>query len=181
MSNRLDLLVITGSVRRGRFGPTAADWFARHARRAHDVVALDLAELTVPADLSGHPDVDTLAAAVDRADAVVIVTPEYNHSFPGPLKTAIDSLKAPWVDKPIGFVSYGGVSGGLRAVEGLRLVFEELRAVPVRDSVAFPNVWAAFDGDEPADPKRAARSADAMLGELAVRAGQMAGAPRVAA
>ncbi len=70
----------------------------------------------------------------------VVVTPEYNHSFPGPLKAAIDRHVTPWQAKPVGFVSYGGISGGLRAVEHLRQVFAELHAVTVRETVSF--IWA---------------------------------------
>lgn len=82
---------------------------------------------------------------IAAADAVLIVTPEYNHSFPGPLKTSIDSLRDEWKAKPVGFVSYGGIGGGLRAVEALRLVFAELHAVTVRDTVSFHNPWSRFE------------------------------------
>jgi len=61
--------------------------------------------------------------AKQRNDAFVVVTPEYNHGYPGPLKTAIDSVGREWHAKPVGFVCYGGLSGGLRAVEQLRIVF----------------------------------------------------------
>lgn len=61
------------------------------------------------------------------------------------MKSLIDSASAEWQAKPIGFVSYGGISGGLRAVEQLRLVFAELHAVTIRDSVSFANVWNQFD------------------------------------
>ncbi len=75
------------------------------------------------------------------ADAFVIVTPEYNHSFPTPLKTAIDWHSTQWHAKPVSFVSYGGASGGLRAVEHLRQAFAEVHAVTVRNSISFHGVW----------------------------------------
>jgi NADPH-dependent FMN reductase len=62
---------------------------------------------------------------IAAAEAFVVVTPEYNHGYPAPLKALIDSSGAEWYAKPIAFVSYGGISGGLRAVEQLRLVFGE--------------------------------------------------------
>jgi NAD(P)H-dependent FMN reductase len=84
----------------------------------------------------------------------VVVTPEYNHGYTAALKQLIDAVKAEWVAKPVGFVSYGGVSGGLRAVEQLRLVFAELHAVTIRDGVSFAMAWNRFDeAGEPVDPR----------------------------
>ena len=151
---RLRLMVIVGSTRESRFGPTVADWFVaeanQHGQMTVDVV--DLKDVTVPSA--------AFTAAVDAADAFVVVTPEYNHSFPGPLKTAIDSVRGEWATKPIGFVSYGGISGGLRSVEALRNVFAELHCVTVRQSVSFPMAWELFDDSgglkDPAGPNVAA-------------------------
>lgn len=156
----LHLTVLIGSTRPGRFGPTVAHWFARQAALRPDlhVDVLDLAEI--------DPSDPAFAAAVDATDAVVVVTPEYNHSFPGPLKTAIDSLRSEWFTKPVGFVAYGGISGGLRAVEALRLVFAELHATTVRDTVSFALAWERFDGQgEPKDPA-ANEAAARMLDQL---------------
>lgn len=153
-STPVRLAVILASTRAGRFGPTVTSWFAGQASARPDltVEVVDLAGLEVP----GH----RLTTAIADADAIVVVTPEYNHSFPGPLKTAIDSLRAEWFAKPVGFVSYGGISGGLRAVEALRLVFAELHAVTVRETVSFALAWQQFDGDgAPTDPAAAAAAA----------------------
>ena len=132
------LAVVVGSVRHGRFGPVVAGWFAARARRraAFAVDVVDLAETGL----------DTgFAARLEAADAVVVVTPEYNHSFPGPLKTAVDAGGGAWRGKPVGFVAYGGLSGGLRAVEHLRCVLAELHAVGLRDTVSFHGAAGAFD------------------------------------
>jgi len=134
--------VIIGSVRKGRFGTAIGAW-------AHKILVdadvepdlIDLAELTVPHTMETHPDVVDFADRVDRADAVIVITPEYNHSYPGPLKSAIDALRDQWRAKPVAFVSYGGLSGGLRAVEALRLVFAELHTVTVRDTVSLHSPW----------------------------------------
>src|SRR5689334_20020364 len=147
MTNQLRLAVIVGSTRDGRFGPVVASWFAGLARQREDlaVSVVDLADTPLPAHLSGRPtpeDAALLAALTPKlaeADAFVVVTPEYNHSYPAPLKNAIDWHFTQWQAKPVGFVSYGGVSGGLRAVEHLRQVFAELHAVTVRDTVSFHN------------------------------------------
>lgn len=140
-ADRLQLAVIVGSVREGRFGPVVADWFVGQAKQRDDVTidVIDLADTPIPSAIF----TDRIAAA----DAVGVVTPEYNHSYPGPLKHAIDSLGAPWRAKPVGFVSYGGLSGGLRAVEPLRIVFAELHAVTIRETVSFHQAGARFDED----------------------------------
>jgi len=168
-TDQLNIAIITGSVRRDRLGTVVTSWFARQvAGRAHNAIdTIDLADLTFPDDMSPHPDVESFARRVDAADAVVVVTPEYNHSFPAPLKQAIDSIRGEWKAKPVAFVSYGGSAGGLRAVESLRLVFAELHAVTMRDTVSFHNPWGLFDenGRHEADAD-ALRSADRLLTQL---------------
>ncbi len=161
MSTPIRLAVLVASTREGRFGPVVARWFAGQAAARDDV------ELTV-VDLIDHPVPGAeLAAAIGAADAIVVVTPEYNHSFPGPLKTAIDSVRDEWAATPIGFVSYGGISGGLRAVEGLRPVFAELHAMTIRETVVFPLYWESFDADGALkDPAPATAAADALLEQL---------------
>lgn len=63
---------------------------------------------------------------IDRADAYVLVLPEYNHGYPAPVKNAFDFLSQEWAHKPIGIVSYGGVSGGTRAANALKPVLAAL-------------------------------------------------------
>src|SRR5690606_5287867 len=93
---------------------------------------------------------------------------EYNHGYPAALKLAIDWLRDEWRAKPVGFVAYGGISGGLRAVEQLRLVFAELHAMTVRDVVSFHNAWDLFDAaGMPRDPEGCAAAARGMLDQLA--------------
>ncbi|GAA5154717.1 NAD(P)H-dependent oxidoreductase [Pseudonocardia eucalypti] len=151
--------VIIGSVREGRFGPVVANWFVGQAtpRTDLDVGVLDLAEQ--PADFTGR---------IGAADAVVVVTPEYNHSYPGPLKAAIDGVGPQhWQAKPLGFVSYGGLSGGLRAVEPLRVVFAELHAMSIRDTVSFHMYPQLFDGSgELKDPEGPTAAAKVLLDRL---------------
>jgi NAD(P)H-dependent FMN reductase len=148
-TSSLRLAVILGSVREGRFGPNVANWFARVAgqRDEFEVDLIDLDDFNFPSNMTQNYDTRHFAERIGAADAVVIVTPEYNHMFPGPLKTAIDSLKSEWQAKPVGFISYGGVAGGLRAVEPLRIVFAELHAVTLRDVISFPMFPDKFDAD----------------------------------
>lgn len=78
---------------------------------------------------------------------IVVVTPEYNRSFPASLKAAIDWHYTEWAAKPIGFVGYSGGSGGILPVEQLRQVFGELQAHTVRDYVSFPRYYQLFSAD----------------------------------
>jgi NAD(P)H-dependent FMN reductase len=161
------LAVIIGSVRQGRFGPTVARWFAGQAGEHPDldVDLVDLAEFPLPMEFSPSPDtvrvLSQLTPRLAAADAIVVVTPEYNHSFPAALKNVIDWHGKEWQAKPVGFVSYGGLSGGLRAIEALRVVFAELHAVTVRDTVSFHGAYARFDEHgnptSPAEPNAAAK------------------------
>jgi NAD(P)H-dependent FMN reductase len=73
-----------------------------------------------------------------QADAVVFVTPEYNFGYPAVVKNAIDYLHQEWHHKPVGFVSYGGVAAGTRAVQQLKQVLTTLRMVPVFEGVNIP-------------------------------------------
>jgi NAD(P)H-dependent FMN reductase len=96
-----------------------------------------------------------LEADVSAADAVIVLTAEYNHSFPAPLKSMLDSLGEPWRRKPVAFISYGGVSGGLRAIEQLRLVVAELDMADVRETVSIQDPWTNLsEAGEPRFPER---------------------------
>jgi NAD(P)H-dependent FMN reductase len=171
-NNKIILAIIIGSTRQGRFAPTVANWFTGQARQRDDMTVdvVDLAEARLPDVLSEQPapEVAAITPRLSDADAFVVVTPEYNHSFPAPLKTAIDWHSQVWRAKPVGFVSYGGMSGGLRAVEHLRHVFAELHAVTVRDTVSLHGAWAQFDSEgRLKDQDRYERTAKSMLDQLA--------------
>jgi NAD(P)H-dependent FMN reductase len=173
MSNEpLRVAVIIGSTRQGRFAPTVAKWFAAEAELRDDMTidVLDLADAGLSDTLSGPRslEAEALSSGLAEADAFVVVTPEYNHSFPAPLKNAIDWHSKEWQAKPVAFVSYGGMAGGARAVEQLRQVFAELHAVTVRDTVSFHGVWEQFDANgSPKNTERSARAAKTMLDQLA--------------
>src|SRR5690349_6362247 len=120
------LQVIVASTRPGCVGLPVAAWFAAATveHGAFDVELVDLAEHDLPLmDEPNHPRLKKYTKAhtlrwsetVDRADAFVIVLPEFNHCFNAAIKNAIDFLHQEWADKPVAFVSYGGISGGLRA------------------------------------------------------------------
>jgi NAD(P)H-dependent FMN reductase len=158
MDNSLKIGLIYGSTRPGRFCDTVASWVADQVQR-HGGFELDPIDAAVD-------DQAELVRRIGEADGFIVVTPEYNHSFPAPLKALIDAASHEWHAKPVGFVSYGGVSGGLRAVEHLRGVFAELHAVGIRDTVSFANAWEQFEDGRPSHPERAERSMNTLLERL---------------
>ncbi|HLT63338.1 MAG TPA: NAD(P)H-dependent oxidoreductase [Pseudohongiella sp.] len=168
---KIKVAVIMGSVRPGRFCDTVTSWLVSSLENSRDfqLKVIDPAELPLPgwADLQESLGVVELRRRLDEADAFIVVTPEYNHSFPAALKSVIDSAYQEWQAKPVGFVSYGGVSGGLRAVEQLRQVFAELHAVTLRDSVSFASAWRQFDeSGELLEPAQAQRSLATMMARM---------------
>ncbi|MFV2120053.1 NADPH-dependent FMN reductase [Streptomyces sp. Act-28] len=165
----LKLAVVVGSNREGRLAPVVADWFLSHARRRTDftVDVVDIARTELPTALSHDPppavraELAKVSPRLAAADAFAVLTPEYNHSYPASLKNLVDWHFGEWQAKPVAFVSYGGVSGGLRAVEHLRQVFAELHAVTVRDTVSLHNAGGLFTDDgglrDPAGPEGAVK------------------------
>src|SRR3954467_894833 len=132
------LQIISASTRAGRKGIAVARWIQRVAEQhsGFDVELVDLAEVGLPVfDEPNHPrlrqyvhqSTKDWSVTVSRADAFVVVTPEYNHSSPAALKNALAPPPAEWADKPVGLVSYGGVSAGLRAATAVKPVLAALR------------------------------------------------------
>jgi NAD(P)H-dependent FMN reductase len=173
-----NLTIIIGSTRPGRAGAAIAQWFAARAKDhgGFDVTLADLAEADLPLlDEPNHPRLRQYtqqhtkdwSAIIDAADAFVIVTPEYNNGYPAALKNAIDYLHHEWRNKPVGFVSYGGVAAGTRAVQQLKQVVTALRMLPVYDSVNIPFHAQLLDSDGVLQPNEVMeQAADTMLDEL---------------
>jgi NAD(P)H-dependent FMN reductase len=147
------LHTIIASTRPGRVGPAIARWFDEFAK-AHgkfDAHLVDLTDFDLPVyDEPQHPSrrayqhdhTKKWSESVKAADAFVFVTPEYNYTLPPSLANAIDYLFWEWQYAPVGFVSYGGVSGGLRAAQTARLMATSVKMMPVPEGVALPNVFA---------------------------------------
>ncbi|WP_409239162.1 NADPH-dependent FMN reductase [Streptomyces sp. PA5.6] len=174
----LRVAVLVGSTREGRFAPVVTRWITGHLdqRDDMDVDVVDLAETPLPTVLPafGQPPApgttEALAQVGPRlaaADAFVFITPEYNHSYPASLKNAIDWHNEQWHAKPIGFVSYGAISGGLRAVEHLRVVMAELNATTIRNTVSLHNAWGLFDADGNMTAPASDAAVKTMLDQLA--------------
>ena len=139
--------VIVSSTRPGRIGPKVAQWVADQARSAGDweVELLDLTDLPfmdeedMPRNGNyAKPHTQAWASEVFESDAIVIVTPQYNRSFPAPIKNAIDFLYAEWHAKPIAIVGYGW-SGGVDARADLTRILTHVEADVVGDlGLTFP-------------------------------------------
>lgn len=95
-----------------------------------------------------------LTRALDRPDAFILVTSEYNHSYPASLKAAIDWHFTQWQAKPVALVSYGGAAGGRHAVLHLENVLTELHAVTIRGRLSFPNTSSVSKTAIPSTPKQ---------------------------
>src|SRR6201989_324099 len=152
------LMIVIASTRPGRGGWPVAQWFIQRATERGDfeISVVDLAEFRLPLlDDPNHPRLRQYvnphthewSGMVDAADAFVFVTPEYNHGYPASLKNAIDYLHGEWSFKPAGFVSYGGVAAGTRAVEQLMQVIAAVRMVAVAEAVNIPFHPQFFDDD----------------------------------
>jgi NAD(P)H-dependent FMN reductase len=173
------LTIVIGSTRPGRVGPKFAAWFRSRAidHDSFDVELVDLAELNLPfLDEPSHPRLRQYvhqhtidwSRTVERSDAFVFVTPEYSFGYSAALKNAIDYLSQEWADKAVGFVSYGGVAGGTRAVQQLKQIVTALKMIPVAESVNIPFFTQFIDESGAVRPNDVmTRSADAMLDELA--------------
>jgi NAD(P)H-dependent FMN reductase len=173
------LQIIVASTRPGRVGLPVAEWFHGRARAGgqFEIDLVDLAKLRLPfVDEPHHPrhrryqnqHTRDWSARVEQASAFAFVTPEYNHGFSAPLKNALDFLHDEWAYKPVGFVSYGGVAAGTRAVQMLKQVVISVRMVPVPDSVPIPSVGKLIDGDGRLRVTEAMeQAAKGMLAELA--------------
>jgi NAD(P)H-dependent FMN reductase len=150
------LHVVIVSTRPQRTGVPVAEWFVQRAQQhgKFEVRRVDLKELNLPLlDEPKHPRLrqyqhahtKAWSESVDAADAFVFVTPEYNFAVPAPLVNAIDYLFSEWHYKPVGFVSYGGVSGGLRSVQMAKLLVTSLKMMPLPETVSIPMVHQALD------------------------------------
>ncbi len=160
----LKLQTIVTSTRPGRAGRPIGEWF-HEAAKAHgnfDAELVDLATFELPLyDEPQHPmrrqyehdHTKRWAESVNAADAFVFVLPEYNYSPPPSFVNALDYVFWEWQYKPVAFVSYGGVSGGLRAAQTARLQASTLKMMPIPEGVALPNFFAqlkdgTFTGNE---------------------------------
>jgi NAD(P)H-dependent FMN reductase len=165
--------VVLGSIRRNRRSYWPARLLAQRVEAAgHHAELLDLREMALPMydeepETEAHPGVARFRTTLDRADAVIWLSPEYNHSFTSVIKNAIDFLDQEIRRKPSGVCGLaGGKLGGSRGVEQLKLVLIELHSVTIRDSVYFSEAREIFDRGGNLVRDEFNRRIDLMLGEL---------------
>lgn len=173
------LEVIVASTRPGRIGLPIGQWIESEARTHggfDEVELVDLAQVALPfMNEPNHPRLRQYthqhtkdwSAKVGEADAFVFVMPEYNYGYNAELKNAIDYLHHEWQYKPVGLVSYGGVSAGTRAAQMIKQVVSTLKMVPLPEAVSIPFAAQFFDDEERLAPNDVmTSSAKAMLDEL---------------
>ncbi|MBS3160023.1 NAD(P)H-dependent oxidoreductase [Candidatus Woesearchaeota archaeon] len=148
--DKIKIKIIIGSTRPNRFSEKPAHWIFGELKKKEGIETeiLDLREypmpffdsITPPIMANGEYEntiVQNWAKKIKDGDAIIIVTPEYNHGYPAVLKNALDVIFIEWNKKAVGFVSYGGV-GGARVVEQLREVVIELQMIPIRNAINIP-------------------------------------------
>jgi NAD(P)H-dependent FMN reductase len=173
-----NIKIITSTTREGRKGIAVANWINELVKQTnrYNVELLDLAAINLPfMDEPHHPRLQQYqhehtkrwSEKINEADAFIIVLGEYNFGFPAPIKNAIDYLFNEWKYKPVAFVSYGGVSGGLRSTQMLKQVVTAVNMMPVVDQVSIPFFAKLIDDKGVFIPNETiTKSAKAMLTEL---------------
>jgi NAD(P)H-dependent FMN reductase len=155
----LKLQTIICSTRPSRVGPVIAQWFHEQATEhgKFETQLVDLAAFKLPVfDEPEHPRLQNYrhehtkawSASVASADAYVFVTPEYNYNPPPSFVNAVNYLVKEWGYKPAGFVSYGGVSGGLRAAQAAKLLVTSVKMMPMSEGVGIPNFPQFMDDSQ---------------------------------
>lgn len=169
--------VVIASTREGRVGLPVAEWFMERARQHGgfelelvDLKAIDLPMFNEPNHprLKKHTQEKTRrwSATIEALDAFVIVTPEYNFSSPPALVNGLDHLYPEWNYKAAGLVTYGGISGGLRAAQMTKLMLTSFKIVPMVEQVAITFVAKLIEDGRFAATEAHDKSAVTMLDEL---------------
>lgn len=183
----LKLHIIITSTRPGRVGPIFGQWFHEQAvaHGTFEASLVDLASFDLPVlDEPHHPRMQKYehahtkawAASVAAADAFVFVTPEYNYGTTPALVNALSYLAHEWAYKPAGFVSYGGISGGLRGVQSIKPILTTLKIMPIPEAVPVPMAGERITAEKTFDANDLHRQgARIMLDELARWAGALKG------
>lgn len=150
------LHIVIASTRPGRIGPAIGKWFKNFSdgMNQFDTRLVDLLDFDLPVyNEPVHPRMQQYqhdhtrrwSENVAIADAYVFITPEYNYNPPPALVNALDYVYNEWNYKPCGFVSYGGISGGLRAVQSLKLLVTTLKMMPMVEGGMVPMAWKQLD------------------------------------
>lgn len=178
------IAIIVGSTRPNRNAPAVADWVYKNAQDRTDAEfeLVDIADYDLP--LLDEPNPPAMgqyenehtkkwAEKIASFDGYIFVTPEYNHSVPGPFKNAFDSLGSEWSNKPVAFVGYGS-AGAVRAVEHWRNIVANLSMFDVRNQLDL-SLFTEFDDNGAAPNERRPEEMTAIFDELERLAGLLQG------
>lgn len=182
----MNIPVICGSIRNSRLSIHPTRYINQKLKMlGHESMVVDFLELPLPfvytepapGDLGKQypdPNVQKWSAIADAADAFIIVTPEYNHGYPGVLKNALDWLFPEYKNKPVGLVGVSnGLVGGARAIEHLRPIIENFTMFAVRETVMFRKAQDVFDKDGKLLDASYDKSIDGLLASVIKVAGAM--------
>jgi NAD(P)H-dependent FMN reductase len=169
-SRPLFIPVILGTTRQGRISAHAASLVHGELEKRANVESelIDIAQLPLPTNDAGEAiKQPAFSEAMDKADALVVVTPEYNHGYPGLLKHVLDSCLKEYIHKAVGIVGVSaGPFGGARVIENLLPVMRELGLVTIFWDVNFSNAQKAFTRDGALADESYLRRIDKFLKEL---------------
>ena len=170
MERALFIPLILGTAREGRQSENVARFVFEQTKKRADVETelIDVRELPMKLDDAGEQMKDSkFSAAIERCDGLIIVTPEYNHGYPGLLKHALDMNLKEYIHKAVGICGVSaGPFGGARVIEGLLPVMRELGLVAIFEDVNFGNVAKIFDDQGNLLDQNYVRRLDKFLNEL---------------
>jgi NAD(P)H-dependent FMN reductase len=170
MERALFIPLILGTAREGRQSENVARFVFEQTKKRADVETelIDVRELPMKLDDAGEQMKDPkFSAAIERCDGLIIVTPEYNHGYPGLLKHALDMNLKEYIHKAVGICGVSaGPFGGARVIEGLLPVIRELGLVAIFEDVNFGNVAKIFDDQGNLLDQNYVRRLDKFLNEL---------------
>ena len=170
MDQPLYIPVILGTTRQGRMSEHAARFMLREVQKREGVETelIDVRELNLPWDDAGEEIKDpAFSAKCERADALIIVAPEYNRGYPGPLKHALDSNLKEYIHKAVGICGVSaGIYGGARMIENMLPVMRELGLVTIFWDVNFGQIHKVFDEAGELQDQAFIRRTDQFLKEL---------------
>ena len=170
MERPLFIPLILGTARQGRESEQAARFVFEQTRKRSGVETefIDVRTLPMKLDDAGEQMKDPkFAATIQRCDGLIIVTPEYNHSFPGLLKHALDMCLKEYIHKAVGICGVSaGAFGGTRVIESLLPVMRELGLVTIFEDVNFGKIGTLFDEHGHLLDQNFVRRVDAFLNEL---------------
>ncbi|MGC2310123.1 MAG: NADPH-dependent FMN reductase [Candidatus Babeliaceae bacterium] len=177
--NKKIIKIILGSTRQGRMSDKIGAALQKMASKRTDVRVeiADLRDYNLPflndaispiyrKEIT-DPVIQKWSDTIQKADAFIIVVPEYNAGYPGVLKNALDLLYEEWNKKPVAFVGYsGGKNGGANAVAQLRHVVKELKMIPVSAELLIPSSWGAFDSKGQLQDVKIEKALNTMIDQL---------------